>query len=78
MPRTPNSHGESEEEVSERESIRPLAAPFIPMPAHAAAARALRRERPELGHLAKWSVSSHKYGYGVENLKDGNEGTFWQ
>ncbi|GFZ47395.1 hypothetical protein JCM24511_05138 [Saitozyma sp. JCM 24511] len=43
------------------------------MPADAAAL-----ERPELGHLAKWSVSSHKYGYGVENLKDGNEATFWQ
>ena len=35
-------------------------------------------ERPELGHLARWAVSSHKYGFGVENLQDGNEGTFWQ
>ncbi|EIW66103.1 hypothetical protein TREMEDRAFT_70338 [Tremella mesenterica DSM 1558] len=35
-------------------------------------------DRPELGHLATWSVSSHKYGFGVENLQDGNENTFWQ
>jgi hypothetical protein len=34
--------------------------------------------RPELGHLAQWSVSSHKYGFGVDNLRDGNDGTFWQ
>ncbi|WWC91227.1 uncharacterized protein L201_006169 [Kwoniella dendrophila CBS 6074] len=35
-------------------------------------------ERPELSHLASWSVSSHKYGFGVDNLRDGNDGTFWQ
>ena len=35
-------------------------------------------ERPELGHLAVWSVSSHKYGFGVENLKDDNDNTLWQ
>ncbi|KAK1922594.1 anaphase-promoting complex, subunit 10/DOC domain-containing protein [Papiliotrema laurentii] len=35
-------------------------------------------ERPELGHLAQWSVSSHKYGFGVENLRDNNDNTFWQ
>ncbi|ORY24771.1 anaphase-promoting complex, subunit 10-domain-containing protein [Naematelia encephala] len=35
-------------------------------------------ERPELGHLATWSVSSHKYGFGVDNLRDGNDNTFWQ
>ncbi|WVQ90051.1 hypothetical protein IAS59_003828 [Cryptococcus gattii] len=35
-------------------------------------------ERPELSHLAQWSVSSHKYGFGVDNLRDGNDGTFWQ
>ncbi|KAL1407603.1 hypothetical protein Q8F55_007036 [Vanrija albida] len=33
---------------------------------------------PELGRLAHWSVSSHKYGFGVDNLRDGNENTFWQ
>lgn len=33
---------------------------------------------PDLGRLAHWSVSSHKYGFGVENLRDGNENTFWQ
>jgi anaphase-promoting complex subunit 10 len=32
----------------------------------------------ELGRLASWSVSSHKYGFGVENLRDNNEFTFWQ
>ncbi|WVR09080.1 hypothetical protein IAU60_006141 [Kwoniella sp. DSM 27419] len=35
-------------------------------------------ERPELSHLASWSVSSHKYGFGVDNLRDGNDATFWQ
>jgi hypothetical protein len=34
--------------------------------------------RPELGHVAKWTLSSHKYGFGVENLRDDNEMTFWQ
>lgn len=33
---------------------------------------------PELGRMAHWSVSSHKYGFGVDNLRDGNENTFWQ
>ncbi|WVQ81231.1 hypothetical protein IAT38_003353 [Cryptococcus sp. DSM 104549] len=36
------------------------------------------QDRPELSHLAQWSASSHKYGFGVENLRDGNDGTFWQ
>ncbi|KAI9636740.1 anaphase-promoting complex, subunit 10-domain-containing protein [Dioszegia hungarica] len=40
--------------------------------------RSASSERPELGHLARWTVSSHKYGFGVDNLKDDNEGTFWQ
>ncbi|ORX39107.1 anaphase-promoting complex, subunit 10-domain-containing protein [Kockovaella imperatae] len=35
-------------------------------------------ERPELGHLPTWSVSTHKYGFGVDNLRDGNDNTFWQ
>lgn len=34
--------------------------------------------RAELGRLAQWSVSSHKYGFGVDNLRDDDEGTFWQ
>ncbi|TXT09057.1 hypothetical protein VHUM_02531 [Vanrija humicola] len=36
------------------------------------------QHHPELGRLAHWSVSSHKYGFGVDNLRDGNENTFWQ
>ncbi|WVQ93230.1 hypothetical protein IAU59_000295 [Kwoniella sp. CBS 9459] len=36
------------------------------------------QERPELSHLASWNVSSHKYGFGVDNLRDGNDSTFWQ
>ncbi|KAK8843330.1 hypothetical protein IAR55_006985 [Kwoniella newhampshirensis] len=35
-------------------------------------------DRPELSHLAQWSVSSHKYGFGVDNLRDSNDSTFWQ
>jgi len=34
--------------------------------------------RPELGHVAKWTLSSHKYGFGVENLRDDDINTFWQ
>jgi anaphase-promoting complex subunit 10 len=41
-------------------------------------ASAIAPSRPELGRLAQWSVSSHKYGFGVDNLRDDNEGTFWQ
>jgi hypothetical protein len=32
----------------------------------------------DLGHLAKWAVSSHKYGFSVDRLRDGNDDTFWQ
>ncbi|WVO15470.1 hypothetical protein L204_103128 [Cryptococcus depauperatus] len=35
-------------------------------------------DRPEISHLAQWSVSSHKYGFGVDNLRDGDDNTFWQ
>lgn len=38
----------------------------------------LEGNRPELGHLARWAVSSHKYGYGPENLRDNDVTTFWQ
>ncbi|KZT57902.1 anaphase-promoting complex, subunit 10 [Calocera cornea HHB12733] len=31
-----------------------------------------------LGHLASWSVSSAKYGFGVECLYDDDPSTFWQ
>ena len=31
-----------------------------------------------MSHVAKWTLSSHKYGFGVENLRDDNENTFWQ
>ncbi|KLT46467.1 galactose-binding like protein [Cutaneotrichosporon oleaginosum] len=41
-------------------------------------ASAIAPTRPELGRLAQWSVSSHKYGFGVDNLRDDNDGTFWQ
>uniref|UniRef100_A0A0G4FIS2 Anaphase-promoting complex subunit 10 n=1 Tax=Chromera velia CCMP2878 TaxID=1169474 RepID=A0A0G4FIS2_9ALVE len=32
----------------------------------------------ELGDFAVWSLSSAKPGNGVEQLRDGNTGTFWQ
>lgn len=38
----------------------------------------LGADRPELGHLARWHVSSHKYGFGIENLRDNDPNTFWQ
>jgi anaphase-promoting complex subunit 10 len=33
---------------------------------------------PDIGHLAKWSVSSHKFGFGAECLRDDDPETFWQ
>jgi len=32
---------------------------------------------PDIGHLAKWSVSSYKFGFGAECLRDGDPETFW-
>ncbi|KAF8581069.1 anaphase-promoting complex, subunit 10 [Ramaria rubella] len=32
---------------------------------------------PDIGHLAKWSVSSHKFGFGAECLRDEDPETFW-
>ncbi|KAH9838789.1 APC10-domain-containing protein [Rhodofomes roseus] len=32
---------------------------------------------PDIGHLAKWSVSSHKFGFGPECLTDDEPDTFW-
>jgi len=32
---------------------------------------------PDIGHLAKWSVSSFKFGFGAECLRDGDPDTFW-
>jgi len=32
---------------------------------------------PDIGHLAKWSVSSHKFGFGAECLRDDDADTFW-
>jgi hypothetical protein len=33
---------------------------------------------PNIGHLAKWSVSSFKFGFGPECLQDEDPDTFWQ
>ncbi|KAI0270800.1 anaphase-promoting complex subunit 10 [Russula aff. rugulosa BPL654] len=32
---------------------------------------------PDIGHLAKWSVSSFKFGFGPECLQDQDPETFW-
>ncbi|KAI0926412.1 hypothetical protein AcW1_008593 [Taiwanofungus camphoratus] len=32
---------------------------------------------PDIGHLAKWSVSSYKFGFGPECLRDGDPDSFW-
>ncbi|THH09742.1 hypothetical protein EW146_g8599 [Bondarzewia mesenterica] len=32
----------------------------------------------DIGHLAKWSVSSFKFGFGPECLQDDDPDTFWQ
>jgi anaphase-promoting complex subunit 10 len=33
---------------------------------------------PDIGQLAKWSVSSFKFGFGPECLQDQDPETFWQ
>lgn len=33
---------------------------------------------PDIGHLASWSVSSHKLGFDVNCLYDDDPDTFWQ
>ncbi|KIM33682.1 hypothetical protein M408DRAFT_158801 [Serendipita vermifera MAFF 305830] len=32
---------------------------------------------PDIGNLARWSVSSWKYGFGLDCLRDDNPETFW-
>ncbi|TDL14422.1 anaphase-promoting complex, subunit 10 [Rickenella mellea] len=32
---------------------------------------------PDIGHLGKWSVSSYKFGFGPECLRDDDPETFW-
>ncbi|CAL1715727.1 unnamed protein product [Somion occarium] len=32
---------------------------------------------PDIGYLAKWSVSSYKFGFGPECLRDDDPDTFW-
>ena len=33
---------------------------------------------PDIGNLAKWAVSSYKFGFGSECLRDDDPETFWQ
>ena len=33
---------------------------------------------PDIGNMAKWSVSSFKFGFGPECLRDDDPETFWQ
>lgn len=45
---------------------------FLPGPSK------LATSYPDIGHLAKWTVSSHKFGFGIECLRDDDPDTFWQ
>ncbi|HEV7737314.1 MAG TPA: hypothetical protein VGO47_08110 [Chlamydiales bacterium] len=38
----------------------------------------LPTDYPDIGNLGNWSVSSHKFGFGPECLRDDNPDTFWQ
>lgn len=33
---------------------------------------------PDISNRAKWSVSSYKFGFGAECLRDDDPETFWQ
>lgn len=39
---------------------------------------ALKGTLPDVGHLATWTVSSHKPGFDVNCLRDDDPETFWQ
>ena len=39
---------------------------------------ALKSTLPDVGHLATWTVSSHKPGFDVNCLRDDDPETFWQ
>ncbi|KAF8339699.1 anaphase-promoting complex, subunit 10/DOC domain-containing protein [Cantharellus anzutake] len=41
-------------------------------------APALKTSLPDVGHLATWTVSSHKPGFDVNCLRDDDPDTFWQ
>lgn len=45
---------------------------------HLEGSAVLKSTLPDIGHLATWSVSSSKYGFNVECLRDGDPDTFWQ
>jgi len=38
----------------------------------------LKTNLPDVGHLATWTVSSHKLGFDVNCLRDEDPETFWQ
>ena len=38
----------------------------------------LKTNLPDVGHLATWTVSSHKLGFDVNCLRDDDPETFWQ
>lgn len=38
----------------------------------------LKTSFPDVGHLATWTVSSHKPGFDVNCLRDDDPETFWQ
>ncbi|KAG8922559.1 anaphase promoting complex subunit doc1 [Tulasnella sp. 418] len=38
----------------------------------------LKTSLPDIGNLASWSVSSCKYGFNVNCLRDGDPNTYWQ
>jgi len=40
--------------------------------------REQKNDKREIGHHAAWSLSSAKPGFGVEQLRDNNLGTYWQ
>lgn len=50
----------------------------LPPPDVIIAPMPLPNEYPDIGHLASWSVSSHKLGFDVNCLRDDDPDTFWQ
>ncbi|EER03703.1 anaphase-promoting complex, putative [Perkinsus marinus ATCC 50983] len=67
---SPASHSAS----PSRRAAQAIRSRFLSSPATAAAARGLH----EIGDRCRWSLSSAKPGYGVLQLKDNSEETFWQ
>jgi len=63
--------------TSQGGDIVPVTAPLPPEASYISPDHPPILPWPDIGHLGKWSVSSYKFGFGVECLRDNDPDTFW-